>query len=308
MLYTSDFRKMAREALRGKWLRTALILLLAALLGASAGISLMDVDEMEYDMVYMNLGISLETYRDIISISMGVMLVLNLLSIFVGSLVRVGMFRVGAAVMDGEKPRLGMLFPRGIYWKAVGLKLLATLLVSLWSLLLFFPGIIASYRYAMAEYLLMKNPQLSPMEAINQSKQYMQGNKMNLFVLELSFIGWAMLSVLPMTAGIYGGILLMNDAAGMLLFAGIGILISLVGQIFLSAYMHVAQCAFFANLRAPWTVENERAPFAWTEYAEESDKEQEPQQAPSHSVDNEPVAREMFIRYGCSRRRMREDA
>ena len=70
----------------------------------------------------------------------------------------------------------------------------------LWSLLFIIPGIIASFRYALAFYILADHPEIGIFEAIRESKRLMYGNKLKLFCLELSFIGWFILGLL--TAGI----------------------------------------------------------------------------------------------------------
>ncbi len=61
------------------------------------------------------------------------------------------------------------------------------------TLLFIIPGIIASYSYAMTEYILADHPELSATEAISRSKQMMGGNKWRLFCLQFSFIGWSIL-------------------------------------------------------------------------------------------------------------------
>ena len=78
--------------------------------------------------------------------------------------------------------------------------LVMTIFIILWSLLLLVPGVIAYYRYAMTYFIMRDQPELTFMQAIERSKQMMMGNKMALFRLQLSFIGWFFLSVL--TAGI----------------------------------------------------------------------------------------------------------
>jgi len=79
--------------------------------------------------------------------------------------------------------------------KAFGVTFMVGLFTLLWSLLLFIPGIIASYRYSMALFILSDNPEIGVMEAISQSKEMTKGYKWSFFVLQLSFIGWALLSV-----------------------------------------------------------------------------------------------------------------
>lgn len=63
-----------------------------------------------------------------------------------------------------------------------------------WSLLFVIPGIIKSYEYLMVPYLLAENPNLTKEQAFSLSKQMMMGHKWDTFVLELSFIGWDILS------------------------------------------------------------------------------------------------------------------
>lgn len=72
----------------------------------------------------------------------------------------------------------------------------------LWSLLFVIPGIVKSYEYQMIPYLLAENPQMTKEQAFAESKRMMDGQKWNAFVLDLSFIGWDILSA--MTLGILG--------------------------------------------------------------------------------------------------------
>lgn len=71
----------------------------------------------------------------------------------------------------------------------------------LWSLLLIIPGIIKGYSYAMTEFIMNDNPELEGNKAIEASMAMMKGNKMRLFLLDLSFIGWIILSFLTMGLG-----------------------------------------------------------------------------------------------------------
>jgi uncharacterized membrane protein len=82
----------------------------------------------------------------------------------------------------------------GIFFRVILLEILAGLFVVLWSLLLIVPGIIAAYRYRMAMYILIDHPEMSVMACLRESKRLMKGHKWELFVLDLSFIGWEILS------------------------------------------------------------------------------------------------------------------
>lgn len=81
------------------------------------------------------------------------------------------------------------------YWRGVLTLFLRSLYTFLWTLLLIVPGIIKSYEYRMVPYLLADRPELSTKEIFALSKKLMDGEKWNAFVLDLSFIGWNILSV-----------------------------------------------------------------------------------------------------------------
>ena len=70
-----------------------------------------------------------------------------------------------------------------------------------WFLLFIIPGIIKAYAYAMTYYISYDNPELSAEECINRSMKMMYGHKLDLFLLDLSFIGWILLSILTLGVG-----------------------------------------------------------------------------------------------------------
>ena len=85
----------------------------------------------------------------------------------------------------------------GMAGKLLLLALVEAVFVFLWSLLLLIPGLIALYRYRMAKFLLLDHPEMGVMEAIRNSKEMMKGHKWECFMLDLSFIGWWLLSAIP---------------------------------------------------------------------------------------------------------------
>ena len=85
----------------------------------------------------------------------------------------------------------------GFWWKIILLNLLQGLLIGLWSLLLIVPGIIAHYRYSQALYILIDDPAKSPLQCLRESSALMDGHKKELFMLDLSFIGWYLLGMIP---------------------------------------------------------------------------------------------------------------
>lgn len=92
----------------------------------------------------------------------------------------------------------------GLWWRVILLKIVSGIFVALWSLLLFVPGLIAEYRYRMAIYILIDHPEMSVMDCIRESKRMMKGHKWELFMLDLSFIGWTILSSISMIGWFVG--------------------------------------------------------------------------------------------------------
>ena len=89
------------------------------------------------------------------------------------------------------------------YQRILTTKFLQSLYVFLWSLLLVVPGIIKGYSYAMTSFILQDEPNLQNNAAIEKSMAMMEGNKMKLFLLDLSFIGWFLLSLLTCGIGLW---------------------------------------------------------------------------------------------------------
>lgn len=80
--------------------------------------------------------------------------------------------------------------------------LLEQVYIVLWTLLLIIPGFVKSYSYSMTPFILKDNPTMKNNEAIELSIKLMKGHKMQLFLLDLSMIGWALLCVLTLGLGI----------------------------------------------------------------------------------------------------------
>ncbi len=102
-------------------------------------------------------------------------------------------FFVVSHYQKAELGELGYAFSNG-YMNVVKTMFMRGLFTSLWTLLFIIPGIIKGYEYRMIPYILAENPGIDSREAFAVSKQMMDGNKWEAFVLDLSFIGWNILS------------------------------------------------------------------------------------------------------------------
>ncbi|HQN74769.1 MAG TPA: DUF975 family protein [Bacillota bacterium] len=82
------------------------------------------------------------------------------------------------------------------YTRNFALYFLVNFFAFLWALLFVIPGIVKYYSYSMAIYLAIKEPDIKGTDAITKSRKLMDGNKGDLFMLDLSYIGWYFLSIL----------------------------------------------------------------------------------------------------------------
>lgn len=138
-------------------------------------------------------------------ISCGISIVPYLGSVI--SLLITGPFALGLAIVflklvRGEEVNVELMF-EGFkdFTRSFIAGVLVYIYIGLWCLLLIIPGIIASYAYSMTFFILADNHNLTANEAIKASKELMQGHKTELFMLDLSFIGWILLGILSCGIG-----------------------------------------------------------------------------------------------------------
>ncbi len=125
-----------------------------------------------------------------------------LFSIFVTGPILVGQdrFYLQNRLGQGEISTLFSAFKPG-YMNVVKTVFLKGLYITLWSFLFIIPGIIKTYEYFMVEYILAENPHMDSARALEISRQMTQGQKLDIFLLGLSFIGWSILSLMSCGIG-----------------------------------------------------------------------------------------------------------
>ena len=125
-----------------------------------------------------------------------VILLVLVAKVFVGNLLKMGGYRF-FILNQTAQPGIGTLldgFRSGHYVNIVLTMFLRDLFTALWSLLLVVPGIVKHYEYLMVPYIIAENPAMDYKEAFQISKQMMDGEKMEAFIMDLSFLGWYLLS------------------------------------------------------------------------------------------------------------------
>ena len=237
-----DLRYQARRALAGRWGVAILAGFLAAFFGGlvnsvSNGISIeLDEETMKYFQM------SESTIEALFGVALSAT-TLSLVQFIMGGPVQLGYSHFLLKMHRGEDAQVKDLFSQ-FYRFAEGfcLYLLRGIFIVLWSMLFVIPGIVKSYSYAMAHFILLENPSMSCVDAITRSRQLMDGHKAELFVLRLSFIGWHFLCIL--TCGI--------------------------GYLWLIPYQNAAEAAFYHNLTDPTPVKpkEDDYDFSWMDQKE----------------------------------------
>lgn len=110
----------------------------------------------------------------------------------------VGVKLIDLMLWSNERPSLDIMFTSAFqenYGRKLGGMLLVSIYTWLWSLLLVIPGVVKRYSYSATQYILAKYPRVTAENAIKLSMRIMNGHKLDLFVMELSFIGWQLIGI-----------------------------------------------------------------------------------------------------------------
>lgn len=191
-----DFRTIARDSLRGHWTPVIGVSFLAFLTGAEI--------TMSTSFIYTLLNIADESILTF---------AINIIRLAIGSLVSLGLMQYNLTLIDKKPVYWTQLFCHTFIWgKAIWLQVRTGIFILLWTLLLIIPGIVKSYSYSMAGFIMSENPEISAKEAMEMSMKMMDGNKFRLFCLRLSFIGWMLLGILTFGIGFLWIIPYMNAA------------------------------------------------------------------------------------------------
>ena len=139
----------------------------------------------------------------VLAIVLIVLFVVFAIRVFLGYPVEVGgkRFFVKAAQYEDRTACISFAFKKNRYKGIVLTMLLRAFYNFLWTLLFIIPGIIKSYAYRMVPYILSDNPTIGYKRAIELSNDMTRGHKFDMFVLDLSFIGWYLLGLLALIVG-----------------------------------------------------------------------------------------------------------
>ena len=199
---TSEIRRKAREHLQSNWALSIGIAAVACLLGGLLiGTSFLPNIQFspsrEFSLLFPFTWQVTDTIR--ITIKSGLP---SLAAFLIGGVLQLGYARFLLKQHDGKALDFNDLFSQfDRFGTGFAQHFLRSLYTLLWSLLLIVPGIIAALSYAMTPFILEEHPELTASEAIRRSKELMRGHKTDLFILELTFIGWSLLCILTLNLG-----------------------------------------------------------------------------------------------------------
>lgn len=299
-MFAADYRAYARSALKGKWKNTIGIFFLAGLVLNGLGI---DIVLRRFSGIRVqSLMLAGQEYKISFAVPQGFGWVLYILSMMVtlfGLITLVGSFRVCRTVAENQSADWHTMFPLRMLGKVLVMNLLRAILLVAGYMLLFVPGLVLTFAYTMADYLLAENPDMGPVQALRESRLRMRGRKWPLFCLELSYIGWMLLSSLAIWLAASLFVTVFGDGY----FASI--LQLLTGALInacLDVYISMGETAFFMQAQRPF-VENHAA----DEPGEAAYAEQQAEQssADAEAEDNAAAAQELYMQYHCSRKLIR---
>lgn len=222
-MYLSEIRSDARYSLKGNWGMAILVTLIAGILGGLVtGSTSFNLQLEEGDLEMLSR--LPKIFRTYLLVAASIGGVLATVQFVIGTVVQTGFARYLLNLHDGKPAELRDLFSGFQHFGTIFVAgLLRAVYIFLWTLLFIIPGIIATLRYAMVPFVLAENPGMDARKALETSKYLMDGNKGDLFVLNLTFIGWALLSALTMG----------------------------IGNLWLQPYINMSYAVFFRRLYAP---------------------------------------------------------
>ena len=134
-------------------------------------------------------------------------LVLTALLLLMHEMLRVGFQIYALHIARDEKADFGNLLDGfAMFGRVFVLLVLQWVIICVCALAFLLPGIVMSYRYRQALYLLVERPEYSPVQCLRESGKLMKGRKLELFVLDLSFLGWVLVQNLLPYIGTFLGV------------------------------------------------------------------------------------------------------
>jgi uncharacterized membrane protein len=181
MINRAELKRHAKDQLRGKW-------------GLAIG-SIVVIFLIQFLFNFISRFVEDNTILFII---------MTLVSIIVSSVMSIGMYKLALNyAYDDKQPAFADIFSGfQVILKVVGLFILLGIIILVGTILLVIPGIIFSFMFSQAYYILADDNSKSIIQCLKESAGIMKGYKFKYFVLSLSFLGWILLGIIPLGIGL----------------------------------------------------------------------------------------------------------
>lgn len=265
-------KRIALEALSGRWKVACLTTFVASLLGgtimvtggggggggsssSSSGVSSSYTvtsgggSSSSSSVVSYSYG-DYESLVSVLLVVLGILSILALVSIILGGATKYGYAKFLFKLLNKEEVAVSDLFSE---YSRIGsgfvMNLLTGIYLMLWTLLFFPVGIVKSFSYALTPYIMAENPNVGANEAITMSREMMNGHKGKLFLLKLSFIGWSLLLVLLAMVLIFpvAAVFVASEVLGVVATLAYFLIIT-VASMYLTTYIETAGAAFYIGV------------------------------------------------------------
>ncbi len=206
-----DYKEISISYLKGKWIHSFLVFLIVKILSLSFLSSILNSFIFKY-IIKINIPLK---FQIIMIIILGISL------FFLAIPFEVGIFNYCTNIKNKNEKLKDIFYGFKIYKKTLITGIILNLIISVGFILFIIPGIILSYVFSMTPFILIKDPKLDAFDALKLSFNITKKRKMDIFLFDLSFIGWRLLS---------------------------NILTLSIGDIFLQPYYYTAKSILFENL------------------------------------------------------------
>ena len=156
-------------------------------------------------------------------------IITDIVSIVVSGLFTFGFINFFLKISRGEEATSNEMFSKiNMFWKFIIVSLFTGLAVMAGFIFFIIPGIILALAFSQTMLILLDNPEMNATDAMKLSYNMMMGHKMDYFVLQLSFIGWAFLMIFTLGIGFF----------------------------WLIPYMTVTECIFYNKIKEEYASKN----------------------------------------------------
>ena len=187
MFERKKYKSFAKTQLSGRWKIPILMTLLIFIVSAIFSVP---------DVIQMLRSNALEAAGEVNTAASSTSLVTSIVSMIASAILEVASICVYIKMSRSPEPVTFSDFIEGFNnWARATLGVLwQCLWTFLWMLLFIIPGIIKSIAYSQMFYIIAEYKEVSVTKAMRISIEITKGHKWDLFVLSLSFLGWAILS------------------------------------------------------------------------------------------------------------------